>query len=146
MKLEVERENFFRSSKANTHRQLLTPTGEEGRKKKYLCHRGSEEEMEKLLGANKTHAETHAHSHLSRDHVFFFQLLSFTSADHFSIEHETQPACHRSASTPFFTLCKSGPGSEDWERSRTVDIHNGGNNDNESDDSKNSPVWRCVLP
>lgn len=36
------------------------------------------------------------------------------------------------------------PGSEDWERSRNLNIDNGGN-DNEGDDRK-SPVWWCALP
>lgn len=71
-----------------------------------------------------------------------FQLLRFTSANHFSVKHESQQACPCSASVLFFALCISGQ-IRGWERSRNLKNDNGGNDDNEGDECKSLGV--CVT-
>lgn len=100
--------------------QMLTPTKRE--KKGNLS-------MSVIRRRNKqdtlSYKEARARSLLSWWLCFhFFQLLSFTSANHFSVKHETQPACPHSALIPFFTLCISGQDqkmgkvsqSQHWQR------------------------------
>lgn len=82
-----------------------------------------------------THMQRHMHTHLSSDHVSIsFQLLSFTSADHFS-------AWNLASLSPLsinviLHIMQIRAESEDCERSGNLNIHNGSNGDNEGDDSK----------
>lgn len=108
------------------------------RKKTYRC------QSMVLQEQTSAHKQKHLHTLSPALITVFhsFQLLSFTSANHFSVKHESQPGHPCSASVLFFTLCISGQ-IRGWERSRNLKNDNGGNDDNEGDECKSLGV--CVT-
>lgn len=115
----MARENFCRSSRANTRRQACAHIKRE--KKKVSVNAGSQEGKGNTPGSKQhslTCRATFSPFPVTMCAFFFFkfQSRSLTSADHFSVRRESQPACPRSGINAILHIMQIRLRSEDWER------------------------------
>lgn len=144
VKLEVEKENFCRLSMA-THKQAGAHTYKRGGKKVYLSMLVVRRRRATTWGQTRyTHMQRHTRTHIISfpgDHV---SILFNYWASHLLIMFQSsmKPSQLVPAQHPHYAYQVR---IRRWERFHNLNIDNGGNDDNEGDDSKGPILW-YVLP